>query len=732
MGASMVVVRWLLVVEALGLASWPICMRLFPTLPDGGLGVARLLGILLLGYAAWLPASLGLFPLDGPSVASFFILFLVSSAVLAWRGRDEIAPFIAGRKGILVFEEMFFLAVFAAAVFIQSFKPDITLAEKQPDMMYFHSVLRGGAMPPQDLWFAGKPINYYYLGYVLFSCLSRLGLARPEVGFNLSVATVVPLAALGAFSLAFNLVRRRGWALLAPLFLLGLGNFDAVRRCAGRGGFQGTDWWFEMFAHGSRDVIPGTIHEFPSFSFLLGDLHPHYMFMPFCFLILSLLLVFLLRARDLFSRPAPGGLAGAAALFSLALGSVFMFNTWEYPTYVLLATLAALAVLRRREEGGPLRPLPFRLLLVLAASVLLFLPFRLRFEPAAKPSAGFVGAAHRSPLGAFLTVNGLACFAIASFLASESVRLARRGRRVGRAACAVAASAAAAGALAGSATVGIAAGALLAAALIAFSRAETSPGRLFVLLLCLLSAALFLGCEFLYLKDFYGPSLRRQNTVFKYYFQAWILSSVIFAAGGRFVAEGLGRLSGCAWRAVLALLVAPSLIYPVLGAWHRCHGFRWGARGPVPYLPTLDGAAYIRRQHPAEYRALGWVRGWLPPSAVVLEATGEPYSFHGRVSTFTGRPTVLGWGNQESLWRDWSWKTITERTEAIARIYNATRKRDIMPLLRAYGVEYVYVGTLERKRYSAEGLDAFAGSFPLVYRGRGVLIYRVPGEAPPA
>ncbi|MEI6634012.1 MAG: DUF2298 domain-containing protein [Chlamydiota bacterium] len=729
----MVVVRWLLVVELLGLACWPVCLCLFRGLPDGGLGVARLLGILILGYAAWLSASVGLFPLDGASVMALFLIFLASSAVFAWARRGEMGRFIAERKGILLFEELFFLAVFAAAVFIQSFKPDITLAEKEPDMMYLQAVLRGGAMPPQDLWFAGKPINYYYLGYALFSCLVRLASARPEIGFNLAVATVVPLAALGSFSLAFNLVRRRGWALLAPLYLLGLGNLDACRRAFLGGGLWGTDWWIEMFAHGSRDVIPGTIHEFPCFSFLLGDLHPHYMFMPFCFLILSILLVFFIRSRELLARFPPSGWGAAGVLFPLALGSVFMFNTWDYPTYVLLAAISAFALARRREAGAPAWPLPAWLLLAVAASIVFFLPFHLWFEPAARTSPGMVDAAHRSPLGAFLTVNGLACAAILSFLSAESFRASRRGGLLlGGPGLAIAsgAVAVAAGVLAGSAVAGIMAGACLAAALVAFSRAEMPPERLFVLLLSFLCVSLFLGCEFLYLKDFYGPTLQRQNTVFKYYFQAWILSSIVFAAGGWFVAEWLTGFPRHAWRAALAALIAPSLIYPVLGTWYRCQGFRGGARGPVPYLPTLDGAAYIRHLYPGEYRALGWVRGWIPPGAVILEATGNPYSFHGRVSTFTGRPTVLGWGNQESLWRDWSWKKITERTEDIRRIYDATDKREALPLLRKYGVGFVYVGTLESKKYTRAGLDAFAGSFPLVYRGRDVLIYRVPAEAP--
>ena len=156
----MVVVRWLLVVELLGLACWPLCMRLFSALPDGGLGVSRLLGILILGFAAWFSAGTGLFPLDGASIAAFFLIFLLSSAAFAHSRRGELGSFIAERRGILIFEEALFLLLFAAAVLIQSYKPDITLAEKEPDMMYLQAVLRGGSMPPQDLWFSELQLDY--------------------------------------------------------------------------------------------------------------------------------------------------------------------------------------------------------------------------------------------------------------------------------------------------------------------------------------------------------------------------------------------------------------------------------------------------------------------------------------------------------------------------------------------------------------------------------------------
>ena len=724
----MSILRWLVVIELLGAASWPRCFFLFRNLPDGGLGVARLLGLLVISYAGWVAASLSLYPFDGASLAAFLILFLISASIFYTLNVKEMLSFLRERKRILLFEQVLFLALYFLAVFIQSYKPDITLAEKEPDMMYLQAVLRGRSMPPQDLWFAGKPVNYYYFGYVVFAGVIKLAAVKPEVGFNLAVASIVPLACCGAFSLAYNLTRRRGPALLAPLFLLGVGNFDAILRALRSGGLTGRDWWYEMFAHGSREVIPGTIHEFPCFSFLLGDLHPHFMFMPFGFLMLSMLLVLFTRQGDIFPKFSLPGWRLYSIVFSLILGSVFMFNTWDYPTYVLLLFLTGVVIAsRHRALAKSWRFFGWILLLVIL-SVVLFLPFRLQFQPEAKPHASLVEAAKRSPLGAFFTVNGLACFVAFSYLIAELLRCSRarilqvNGWPLAFLGMGVLV---AGGLIAGCAVVGIMSAVCLLAVMVVFSRGDFPPEKLFVALLLLFCAALFLGCELFYLKDFYGERLQRQNTVFKYYFQAWILSSLIVAAGSSFVAERLRGGFRVAWQAALAALVAGSLIYPVWGTYHRCQRFRGGTQSPVPYLPTLDGTAYIRQRYPGEYNALRWVSEHVPAREVILEATGDPYSFHGRVSTFTGHPTLLGWGNQESLWRDWSWKLIMERTQDIKRMYDEARKETVKPLLQKYGVQYVYVGTLEAKKYSAAGLRAFAGTFPLVYARDDVRIYRV-------
>ena len=107
--------------------------------------------------------------------------------------------------------------------------------------------------------------------------------------------------------------------------------------------------------------------------------------------------------------------------------------------------------------------------------------------------------------------------------------------------------------------------------------------------------------------------------------------------------------------AAVALLVAASACYPL--------GITLDRLGS-PYK-TLDGNAYLARDHPDDFAAIQWLRQNVPDQTVILETTGDPYSYFARFSSNTGLPTVLGWANHEGLWRGHD-NTVMERRDACA------------------------------------------------------------------
>jgi YYY domain-containing protein len=236
------------------------------------------------------------------------------------------------------------------------------------------------------------------------------------------------------------------------------------------------------------------------------------------------------------------------------------------------------------------------------------------------------------------------------------------------------------------------------------------------LLLVLGASIALLACEFVYIKDPYGEKLYRMNTVFKLYFQSWILLSI---AAPWCLAQIVDRrwvpvrVRSVALASVGGLLIA-SCAYPVGITATRLHN------RPVP--TTLDGTEYLSREHPDEFAAIRWMRETVADLPVVLEATGDPYSYYARFSSNTGLPTVMGWANHEGLWRN-NDRHIAERRMDVARMYNAPTLADAQALLDRYHVTYIVVGELERKDYQAAGLAKFA-QLPVAFSRGGTTVYR--------
>ena len=240
--------------------------------------------------------------------------------------------------------------------------------------------------------------------------------------------------------------------------------------------------------------------------------------------------------------------------------------------------------------------------------------------------------------------------------------------------------------------------------------------------------AITAGCEIFYIKDFYGHPLERQNTIFKFYYQAWILLSI----GAPYLVYRIfhntwkvHRKLRQFWFAILVLLGCSCCIYPIFATYEKTNHFRGEAQGGLPYIPTLNGMGYIAYRYPFEYKALMWIQENIDEDAIILEATGKPYSFFGRVATTTGRSTVLGWGNHEALWRDPTWKSVMQRTDEIKQIYETADKQRIMGLLQKHKVDYIYVGRLEKQTYNAEGLKTFGEYFTLIFENTYVKIYKI-------
>ena len=266
--------------------------------------------------------------------------------------------------------------------------------------------------------------------------------------------------------------------------------------------------------------------------------------------------------------------------------------------------------------------------------------------------------------------------------------------------------------------------------------------RAFTLLLGAFAFGLVAMTEIVFLKDVFAGSYPRMNTVFKFYFQAWALLSITSGAALYFVYEGfqsavsvkgwqrwVGRGGQVIWSAVLLVFFLAGMVYPIVGSYQRTNHY-------TQRTNSLDGLNYLQSYDPGDYAAIRWLNSHVQGGPVIVEAfnpQGGDYSDYGRISAFTGLPTLMGWAGHEYQWRvNWlndayNANDFYHRGADISAIYTNPNPDTVLSLMNRYNAHYLYVGSLEKTTYPQANLNRFSGFMQRVYSANGVTIYRVPG-----
>ena len=241
-----------------------------------------------------------------------------------------------------------------------------------------------------------------------------------------------------------------------------------------------------------------------------------------------------------------------------------------------------------------------------------------------------------------------------------------------------------------------------------------APAR-FLWILIAGGAALLLIPELLYLRDaFDGSALFRMNTVFKAGYQAFLLLGLAAGCALPWAAVWLPRRGvWTPWAAIAAVLLILGLVYPYAGSYARTGGFA--------NAPTLDGLQWLSARSPGDPGAIEWLREHAAGDAVVLEAFGEDYSAfgHGRISTFSGRPTVIGWAGHEVQWQH----DPGSRSADVQTLYTTTDVAAARALIDRYGIRYVVVGPIEQTTYGDAGTAKWDQLGRRVYERDGTTIW---------
>lgn len=869
--------KWYLLIQALGLINLPITISVFQKLRSKGVFLSKILGLLLWGFVYWWLVTLGLLRNDLPAaLVAMGLLALVNLLFLKKIGFDQLRAQVRKLKKFLIASELVFLIAFAFWAFVRSTNPEIIHTEKFMEMAFINAILKSPGFPPHDPWLSGYCISYYYFGYVLSALLIRVSGVASSVGYNLVSALWFGMTALAAYGLvwefltmrnlsanASKVIRRRIYylALLAPIMLLIVSNMFGLldvlhaRGLLGekvsqiinlpaltteptsfswfpnRGGWS---WWQasrvlqDYRLNGSSIEI---IDEFPFFTFLLSDIHPHLLGMPFVILAIAMAFTAFLggweKETTVFGRKISFNILNIS-LTVITLGGIAFLNTWDFPFYLLLIAFA-LVWKGARESGWQAKyfwQLVIYGLVGGVLSILAYLPFYLSFASQAGgilPSLAFFTSGIQlwtmfGPLLATIFVwlvyrqikmkrfPGLNALLISLVLVFFLFMvgwgmglLAGRMENLGQLLNSLQGAESSPQLLKESLLTRLKAPAafisILALVWLTIDQLlQKLPGaeektlenndepliqpvrsQVFILMLVLLGALLVIVPEFIYLKDQFAT---RMNTIFKFYFQAWILWSLAASFGlGDLLVEAKGR-----WNRLFAVLLAAiallglgfsihqreislakafgsnfldyllllipvlfilwfitnfikkqkkaalgvicaaaifvGLIYPAIELWNKTEGF-----APRDGY-SLNGKQDFYLYSPDEMLAADWLQK--APLGVIAEAvsdTGGSYTTYNMISTFSGMPTVLGWVGHESQWRG-GYTEIGSRQNDLRELYSTASWEKAKTVIDMYNIRYIVVGELERQTYMVDE-SKFEANLVKVFDTNSVDIYEV-------
>ena len=672
--------------------------------------------------------------------------------------------------------------------------------ERPMDFSYFNAVIKSTVFPPYDPWFAGGYINYYYYGFVLVGTPVKLLGITPSIAYNLLLPTLFALVGVCAFSVGWNLVESgalslskdqrsnvedrptsdlgliAGLAASALTLLLGnLGTIQTVYHKLQELGAQGTFSWeptipiFQRWSwamqgflltlkgnalpwgpgdwywNPSRVIPPlggNEITEFPLFTFIYSDLHAHMIAIPLALLAISWALAMVLnRAR--WRNPLSAVLS--LLVGGLLIGVFYPANLSDTYTYLLIGIIAIGYVVFR---FAPTSSLVNRIALSAGAVLVLFILARYLYAPY---SAWYAQAYSKldpwkgpfTPIWSYLTHWLVFLFIVVSWMAWETrewmattpvsaLRKLKPYALLIESAIVVFVLALLVIQYLGT-SVGWIALPIAAWAAVLLMRPNQSDAKLFVLFLIGTALLITIVVEVVVVSGDIG----RQNTIFKFYMQAWILLAVSAAAAFAWTLPAFLRwLPGWRvfWQVAMVFLIAGAASFTIIGTAGKIRD-RWIVEAPR----VLDSMTFMNYAHyddfgqrldlSEDYRAIRWMQDNVQGSPVIVEANCSEYRWCTRFTIYTGLPGVIGWNWHQRQQRVFTSTWVESRVVEVGNFYNAIDDETTSAFLEKYDVRYIVVGQLERAAYTPEGIAKFerlSGRYwQEVYRDGNTAIYEV-------
>ncbi|MED9881235.1 MAG: DUF2298 domain-containing protein [Blautia sp.] len=704
---------WWLLAGVMGMAAMPLTGLLFREFDDKGWMFSKIVAIVVTGFLTWFLTAVKLLKFTtsacvGVSLACGLLFLLLGKA--QYKKGIECLPI--NHLELVYWEEVLFLAFFLLWTYLAGFHPAAYGTEKFMDYGFMEAMMRSTTLPAVDLWYSEGTINYYYGGQYFAVFLTKLTGTKVELTYNLMRTFVAGLAFVLPYSLVYQMAKDRmgkkaagavGWkkavpqisGILAGLSVSIAGNMHYVyygqirpwlQKLTGQ---EPDSYWFPdatRYIGFNPDVEDKTIHEFPCYSFVLGDLHAHVVNIMFVLLLLGLLYAWVKMVRKrTYDTGEPGTkefwekhLLMPQILFAAVLLGMFRWtNYWDFVIYFVVTggvVLFTNIVLMKGQGKWVIGVTAAQAAEVLAIGTIVILPFTLNFETMVQ---GVAVAQNHSLPHQLLILWGLPVILTVIFVISL---LAEK------------------------------LGGVKNKTIYKFMKSLKLPD-LFAMVMGLCAIGLVLIPELVYVRDIYENGNARANTMFKLTYQAYIMF-------GMTMAYIIFRMLVISYRKFLKAAAGIALVCLIwtFGYFGNSVDSWFGeVKDPSKYQ-GLNATAFLETDFPEDAAGIRWLKKNIKGSPVVLEANGDSYTQYERVSAMTGLPTVLGWYVHEWLWRN-DVADLNTKSGDIELIYTSKDEKQVKDLLEKYNISYIFTGACEREKYG-ENLnnDLLSGLGETVFR----------------
>jgi YYY domain-containing protein len=802
---------WWVTLLAFGIAGFPITCYFFAAFRGKCYGFAKAIGILSSSFVLWTLCYLQIVEFTRSWICIFVaLLFMLSWGLPSTRRAAISALSSSADVTEIAWQETLFVFALLFMCYLKGCRPEINGEEKFMDFAFINSLLRTDTLPAPDPWLAGYGINYYYYGQYIYAFIAKVTGIFSGVAYNLSMCTTFAFSFTMAYTLGFmffDSAIRKGLRAPSSFRVLGgilsgfavsvFGNSHAffydetsagnkflyflkdlnvdVGRTTGffypdstrfighnPDSFLRNDATGEIIALGDY-----TIHEFPYYSYLLGDLHAHVIGLLIVMLIVGLLfslydksapasaeerlmhafpdVIDLMNFPDRLAYEIRHLLRPEIVAVGLLLGMATMCNYWDFLIYFIVGSMALLLYnTLTSAHFASLAGIPFFLL-----QIFMILIVYLQYSKSAYLLVGaqcivmLISLAGATLLPTALTRTGAGM----SFLFSMSSLCALTfNSRFDMIANSLAKTENQSPVYQFLILWGVhLIFAVLLIIITVMSRKDSVPkakktdsnmnavasfigtrwaSDVYMSGIAVVAFLLLAAPEIFYVRDIYGGSYKRANTMFKFAFEAFVLLSLVMAyTFFRFLL--VRKKSSYRWFGVVAGAVILSLLlclpmrYPFISTEQRT-----GDLSEAEYI-GLDGTAYlVNRDSPqiaisgadlTGYAAgISWLNEHVDGNPVICEAYGNSYTDSCLISAYTGLPTIMGWHTHEWLWHfqgivnekgelvadpakpDVFVDIINPRQNDIRNIYTSSDAMAVQWILDKYDVTYLIVGDIER------------------------------------